>query len=69
MERHLDPHSTTGIYDEPKPWESKAWQSLTEELGVAGLLVPEDSGELGQDPGKPPSYSRRSAARWHLCRI
>ncbi|TLP93666.1 acyl-CoA dehydrogenase [Nesterenkonia salmonea] len=50
MERHLDPHSTTGIYDEPKPWESKAWQSLTEELGVAGLLVPEDSGGVGAGP-------------------
>lgn len=48
--RHLSPEATANFYDEPQDWAPTVWKSLTEELGLAGLLVPEDSGGAGAGP-------------------
>lgn len=50
LQRSLDEGLPARLYDEPDTDTSALWQALAEQLGLAGLLVPESLGGVGAGP-------------------
>ena len=50
LARHLDDGLVARLYDEPGTDLSALWRALAEQLGLAGLLVPEDLGGAEAGP-------------------
>ncbi|GAB3218679.1 acyl-CoA dehydrogenase IpdE2 [Mycolicibacterium hippocampi] len=47
VEKHASPESVRAAMDSPRGYDESLWQMLCEQVGVAALVVPEESGGAG----------------------